>query len=70
MKNMPDFNPAFGKKFIVAEISEDSTIIEAIGFGDKTCHAATKPYEDALGGTVIEKKEKPPEAGASVKVSV
>lgn len=50
--------PGFGPRYIVVEISETETKIEAFGFEGKGCHAATKPYEDALGGKVVEAKEK------------
>lgn len=69
MSDKPKPNPIFGSKYILVEIGEDKTTIEAIGFNGKGCHAATKPFEDALGGKVVDTKEKPPEGVSCGKVT-
>ncbi len=50
--------PEFGDKYIVVEIGEIGTKIEAFGFKGQSCKGATKPFEDALGGKVTERKDK------------
>lgn len=62
-------SPVMGTRYILVEIGEDKTTIEAIGFNGRGCHAATKPFEDALGGKVVDTKEKPPEGVSCGKVT-
>lgn len=50
--------PEFGDKYIVVEIGEAGAKIEAFGFKGMSCKGATKPFEDALGGKITERKDK------------